>query len=65
MTGGPARRFGGFHGLEAIKEADELARRLGVDGALHFFIVNGRLTLSGAQQSDAFLKTFRQAAGLT
>jgi predicted DsbA family dithiol-disulfide isomerase len=46
--------------LEAIKEADALARRLGVDG-VPFFIVNGTLTLSGAQQPRAFLEAFRQA----
>src|SRR5262249_37096213 len=41
-------------GLEAIKEADAQARRFGVEG-VPFFIINGRLTLSGAQQPDAFL----------
>ena len=49
------------HGLEAIKEAAALARRLGVDG-VPFFIVNGTLTLSGAQQPDAFLEAFQRAA---
>jgi predicted DsbA family dithiol-disulfide isomerase len=49
-------------GLEAIKEADALARRFGVDG-VPFFIVNGTITLSGAQQPDAFLDVFRQASG--
>ena len=48
-------------GLEAIKEADALARRFRVDG-VPFFIVNGRLTLSGAQQPDAFLEAFHQAS---
>jgi predicted DsbA family dithiol-disulfide isomerase len=47
-------------GLEVIKEADALARRFRVDG-VPFFIVNGTLTLSGAQQPDAFLEAFRQA----
>ena len=47
-------------GLEAIKEAEELARRLRVEG-VPFFIVNGKITLSGAQQPDAFLEAFRQA----
>jgi predicted DsbA family dithiol-disulfide isomerase len=28
-----------------------------------FFIVNGKLTLSGAQQPDAFLEAFSQAGG--
>jgi predicted DsbA family dithiol-disulfide isomerase len=49
-------------GLEAMKDADALARRFGVDG-VPFFIVNGTLTLSGAQQSGAFLEAFRQADG--
>jgi predicted DsbA family dithiol-disulfide isomerase len=47
-------------GLEAIKEAGELARRLREDGVPHF-IVNGTLTLSGAQQPDVFLAMFEQA----
>src|SRR5262245_39627395 len=42
----------GDDGLEAIKEADELARRFRVDG-VPFFIINGKITLSGAQQPDA------------
>jgi predicted DsbA family dithiol-disulfide isomerase len=46
--------------LEAIKEADGLARRFRVDG-VPFFIVNGKITLSGAQQPDAFLEAFKQA----
>jgi predicted DsbA family dithiol-disulfide isomerase len=49
-------------GLEAMKDADARARRFLVDG-VPFFIVNGTLTLSGAQQPDAFLDVFRQAAG--
>ena len=47
-------------GLEAIKEADEQARRFRVEG-VPFFVVNGKLTLSGAQQPEAFLEAFRQA----
>jgi predicted DsbA family dithiol-disulfide isomerase len=46
-------------GLEVIKEADALARRFRVDG-VPFFIVNGTLTLSGAQQPDAFLEALHQ-----
>jgi predicted DsbA family dithiol-disulfide isomerase len=49
-------------GQEAIKEANELIRRCRVDG-VPFFVVNGTFTLSGAQQPDAFLEAFRQAAG--
>jgi predicted DsbA family dithiol-disulfide isomerase len=48
------------NGLEAIKEADSLARRFRVDG-VPFFIVNGKITMSGAQQADALLDAFRQA----
>jgi predicted DsbA family dithiol-disulfide isomerase len=47
-------------GLEALKEAEAQARRFRVEG-VPFFVVNGRLTLSGAQQPDAFLEAFRQA----
>jgi predicted DsbA family dithiol-disulfide isomerase len=47
-------------GVAAIKDAEALARRFGVDG-VPFFIVNGTLTLSGALPPDAFLEAFRQA----
>src|SRR5262249_35946149 len=50
----------GDDGLEAIKEADELARRIRVEGG-PFFILNGRLTLAGAQHPDAFLEAFGQS----
>jgi predicted DsbA family dithiol-disulfide isomerase len=50
-------------GLEAIKEANALARRLRVE-SVPFFVVNGTLTLSGAQQPDAFLAMFEQAEAL-
>ncbi len=49
----------GNDGLEAIKEAEELSRRHRLDG-VPFFIVNGQITLSGAQQADKFLEAFRQ-----
>src|SRR5262249_24781255 len=52
----------GDDGLEAIKDGDALARQFRVDG-VPFFIVNGTLTLSGAQQPDAVLAVFRQATG--
>ena len=52
----------GDDGLEAIKEADALTRQFRVEG-VPFFIVNGKVTLSGAQQPDAFLGTFRQVIG--
>jgi predicted DsbA family dithiol-disulfide isomerase len=49
----------GDGGLEAIREAEELSRRFRVDG-VPFFIINGKITLSGAQQPDTFLAAFRQ-----
>ena len=50
----------GDKGMEAIKEAGELSQRFQVD-SVPFFIVNGEITLSGAQQPEAFLKAFREA----
>jgi predicted DsbA family dithiol-disulfide isomerase len=52
----------GNDGMEAIKEAEGLSRRHRVDG-VPFFIVNGQITLSGAQQPDAFLLAFGNAMG--
>jgi predicted DsbA family dithiol-disulfide isomerase len=49
-------------GMEAIKETDELSRRHRVDG-VPFFIINGKVTLAGAQQPDAFLAAFSEAVG--
>jgi predicted DsbA family dithiol-disulfide isomerase len=50
------------NGMEALKEAEELSRRHRVDG-VPFFIINGKITLSGAQQPDTFLEAFKQAIG--
>jgi predicted DsbA family dithiol-disulfide isomerase len=47
-------------GLEAIKEAEGLSRRHHVDG-VPFFIINGTITLGGAQPPGAFLAAFDQA----
>ena len=44
-------------GMNAIKEAGDLCRRLHVSG-VPFFIINNELTLSGAQPPDAFLDAF-------
>lgn len=49
-------------GMEAIKEADQQVLRLRVEG-VPFFIINDKLTLSGAQQSDVFLDAFNQELG--
>jgi predicted DsbA family dithiol-disulfide isomerase len=46
-------------GLEAIRAAEGEGRRLGVQG-VPFFIVNGELTLSGAQEPGAFLAAFER-----
>ena len=48
------------NGMKAIQEAGEQARRFRVDG-VPFFIIDGKITLSGAQPPDAFLEAFRQA----
>jgi len=50
----------GDEGLGAIKEAEDQARRFRVDG-VPFFIIDGKITLSGAQSPEAFLEAFRQA----
>ena len=42
-----------------MKAADDEVRRFRVDG-VPFFIVNGELTLSGAQPPEAFLAAFNQ-----
>lgn len=53
----------GDEGMDAIKDAGDEARRLRVD-SVPFFVINGKITLSGAQQPDTFLEAFRQAGGL-
>ena len=47
-------------GMEAIKEAGEQGRQLRVD-SVPFFLINGEITLSGAQPPDVFLEAFNQA----
>lgn len=49
-------------GREAIRKTEELSRRHRVDG-VPFFIINGTITLGGAQPSDVFLAAFDQAVG--
>lgn len=49
-------------GQEAIREADELARRVRAEG-VPSFALNAELTLSGARPPQAFLEAFRQASG--
>ena len=50
----------GNEGLDAMKAADEQAWRFRVDG-VPFFVVNGEITLSGAQPPNTFLDAFNQA----
>ncbi len=52
----------GDKGTEALREAGELSRRHLVDG-VPFFIINGQITLSGAQPPNAFVEAFRQVGG--
>jgi predicted DsbA family dithiol-disulfide isomerase len=48
---------------EALLNSDDgLVQRFWVEG-VPFFVVNGTLTLSGAQQPEAFLAVFRQVGG--
>ena len=49
-------------GLDTIKEAGEQSRRLQVD-SVPYFVVNGEITLSGAQSPNVFLAAFNQAIG--
>jgi len=46
-------------GMEVIASATEMSQRHGVTG-VPFFIINQQITLSGAQEADAFLDAFRQ-----
>ena len=48
-------------GLEAIQQAEGLSRQHRVSG-VPFFIINGEITLSGAQPPETFLEAFRMAA---
>jgi predicted DsbA family dithiol-disulfide isomerase len=49
-------------GQEAIKEAETLSRRHRVDG-VPFFIINGEITLGGAQPPEAFIEAFGTVGG--
>ena len=50
----------GDGGLDVVRAGEEQARRLGVSG-VPFFVVNGRVALSGAQPPELFLQAFEQA----
>ena len=47
-------------GLDVVRAGEEQARRLGVSG-VPFFVVNGKVALSGAQPPEMFLQAFEQA----
>ena len=50
----------GDAGLDVVRAGEEQARRLGVSG-VPFFVVNGRVALSGAQPPELFRQAFEQA----
>ena len=53
--------LGSDEGMAAFHESGEMGRRFRVDG-VPFFIVNGKITLSGAQPPEAFLEAFGQGS---
>lgn len=46
-------------GLDIIAAAREMSQRYGVDG-VPFFIINQKIALSGAQDSEVFVEAFKQ-----
>lgn len=50
----------GDAGVDVVRAGEEQARRLGVSG-VPFFVVNGRVALSGAQPPELFRQAFEQA----
>jgi predicted DsbA family dithiol-disulfide isomerase len=50
----------GDGGLDIVRASEEQARRLGVSG-VPFFVVNGRVAMSGAQPPERFRQAFEQA----
>jgi predicted DsbA family dithiol-disulfide isomerase len=49
----------GDGGLDAVSAGEEQARRLGVSG-VPFFVLNGRVAVSGAQPPELFRQAFEQ-----
>lgn len=47
-------------GMDAIANAREMSQRYGVDG-VPFFIINQKIALSGAQESEVFVEAFQNA----
>ena len=54
----------GDRGLDVVRAGEEKARSLGVSG-VPFFVVDGRVALSGAQPPELFLQAFEQAGEAT
>jgi predicted DsbA family dithiol-disulfide isomerase len=50
----------GDKGLDIVQAGEDRARRLGVSG-VPFFVVNGKVALSGAQPPEMFRQAFEQA----
>jgi predicted DsbA family dithiol-disulfide isomerase len=50
----------GDKGLDVVRAGEEQARRIGVSG-VPFFVVNGKVALSGAQPPEMFRRAFEQA----
>jgi predicted DsbA family dithiol-disulfide isomerase len=50
----------GDRGAAEVREWEQQGRRLGISG-VPFFVVNGRVALSGAQPPELFFKAFEQA----
>jgi len=53
--------LGGDWGLESLRHAEMQALRIGVQG-VPFFVINGELVISGAQQPQAFLDAFSRVS---
>ena len=49
----------GDEGIDVISNAKELSQQHGVTG-VPFFIINQKITLSGAEQAETFLEAFKQ-----
>src|SRR4051794_9180063 len=50
----------GEAGLEAVRAGEQEARRLGVSG-VPYFVINGKVALSGARPPELFRQAFEQA----
>ncbi len=62
--GGAEAELNADEGLVAIRAEEEQAHRLRVQG-VPFFIINGEVALSGAQEPGVFLEAFEQVSNVT